>query len=170
MHRASREMIMTASPSASLPPQIDPTHTMRRSSETILIGVQRGMHPDAPDVPHECPICSAPTEPSRGHQRLCRRCSEAELGIGPPYSLDADRRAARVTLARALRRGQITKPITCEMCGTQPEPRDLVAHHAWGYSGANALRVMWICRREHGQIHRPVRSTNYKTHRRKGST
>lgn len=54
--------------------------------------------------------------------------------------------AARVRVQYALKAGRLIKPISCELCGSQPEI--LQGHHHLGYE--HPLQVQWLCSPCHG--------------------
>lgn len=49
----------------------------------------------------------------------------------------------------ALESGKLQRK-PCEVCGELK----VDGHHHWGYVGENALRVMWLCRKHHMELHR----------------
>ena len=61
-----------------------------------------------------------------------------------PLSLE---KLARSRVRGALKRGDIKRPATCELCGTTAK---LQAHHYVGYD--KPLHIQWICTICHGQV------------------
>lgn len=61
------------------------------------------------------------------------------------------RKAAHQAVFRALKRGEIEKPDSCQLCGADSR---LEAHHA-RYD--EPLRVLWLCRSCHAKAHMIIR-------------
>jgi len=66
--------------------------------------------------------------------------------------LNREKQHARATVARALKRGRLEKPVRCERCGK--ETHELDAHHG---DHRQRLDVNWLCRVCHNYVH-PHRS------------
>ncbi len=67
------------------------------------------------------------------------------------YHLNIHKKRAHSQLRRAILSGAVTKPKTCQRCGTQPTPKDLHGHH---HDYGKPLDVEWICTSCHGIEHR----------------
>lgn len=69
--------------------------------------------------------------------------------------LHPEKHRARVATERAVRRGDLVKPGTCEQCGDVPTPtvsgRSSIHAHHMDYS--HPLDVVWVCRGCHAKIH-----------------
>lgn len=107
--------------------------------------------------------------------RAAQAAAEKQKRINNTHCRENARRGARIyrlrfpeksicreSLNRALRRGDVTRPMTCEACGKTPEARidgrsGLQAHHA-DYS--KPLDVKWMCVRCHTDEHRSTRGQN----------
>jgi len=63
-----------------------------------------------------------------------------------------NKQAARVELNKAINRGEVVKPDTCEVCNGTPDR--LEAHHA-DYN--KPLNVSWVCSGCHGTLDREMR-------------
>jgi len=64
---------------------------------------------------------------------------------------------ARDVVAKAVKRGEMIKPTTCEACGKEPSSKGLHFHHNEGYTPDKYLTGKWLCnschRKEHGGTH-----------------
>lgn len=106
--------------------------------------------------PHTCtwprrPRPSRTPEQERAHQRRNKEWRERNPGMRARLAQRWRRQhpkavAAHNAVARAVKRGQLTKPDTCERC---PRRGRLEAHHA-DYD--KPLDVNWLCRRCHQQV------------------
>lgn len=58
-------------------------------------------------------------------------------------------------VARALRRGELVRPDTCERCGKSAAAngRGLDGHHHQGYDPAHILDLQWLCLSCHARVH-----------------
>jgi len=65
----------------------------------------------------------------------------------------AQRKNAKRLLYRALRHGELVRPLDCEHCGGRSPNRGLDAHHVNGYDDDNACNVEWLCQACHNKIH-----------------
>ncbi len=70
------------------------------------------------------------------------------------YRERPERAKARKAVAQALKRGDIMKPSACVVCGAIDSP--LRGHHHNGYTGVNAVDVLWVCLLCHKQLHREM--------------
>ena len=62
---------------------------------------------------------------------------------------DPSARKARQAIRDGVRRGCITKPSYCPVCGMSMEPGNLSGHHPRDYDGDNKKRVRWMCHKCH---------------------
>lgn len=87
------------------------------------------------------------------HREVCRRYRATHVRpSGPPHRPSPERQYARRCIERAIKSGQMAKPLCCEQCGNEPQSkRRLQAHHE-DYS--QPLVVQWLCSRCHGLKHR----------------
>lgn len=79
------------------------------------------------------------------HKASKQRYNEAHKN-DPEYK---QKRRARGMLYRAMRRGEITRPSECPICG---EECTVQAHHHNGYDDEHALDVIWCCQKCHTKL------------------
>lgn len=69
---------------------------------------------------------------------------------------------SRAILAKAIKRGEVQRSTTCQMCGglgrNDRGNYGIHGHHYAGY--AYPLLVMWLCRTCHDKLHRELKPTN----------
>jgi hypothetical protein len=65
---------------------------------------------------------------------------------------DPEKSPARIAVYRAIKRGSLIRPNSCERCGVKGQPE---AHHHKGYDKKNRLDVIWLCSRCHPLAENP---------------
>lgn len=89
------------------------------------------------------------------HQRLYRATSAGSATRRRYETSEVGRikTNARLRLRRAVMRGRVQR-LACEIWSCRSEQSE--AHHPFGYVGALALAVWWLCRPHHAALHRAV--------------
>lgn len=62
---------------------------------------------------------------------------------------------ARATVGKLVKRGQIVKADTCQICNNKyNKSGKLYGHHHWGYTGRYKTKVVWLCGSCHWLCHK----------------
>jgi site-specific DNA-methyltransferase (adenine-specific) len=137
-------------------------------SAIIVLGTLPGRHGTEP---RWCQVCKAVFWPAYTARKTCSdRCRKAEYrnrtspGMsqiqgrkrgqekGYPKPMTTEQYEAYKAVRRALRTGELVRPVNCEQCG-ETEIVGSHAHHPNGYSPEHALDVIWLCRLCHNRAH-----------------
>ena len=106
-----------------------------------------------------CKVCyddgrKAYVESDQGHAAAVR-ATAAWRQRNPNYTYRPGvlQNRARSAINQALRRGTLSKPQSCELCG---KVGSVHGHHLNGYDRVNYYDLQWLCARCHGLRHRKV--------------